>query len=142
MPGKSKTEADGIQTGRKNMMTKGKNYLWVSVYRNNLGDCTGGGVSSRVSEPTLFFNCTREEAIHYCEEKGVNPDDQLILVKRQLWGEDHFYAEPLVKPANAGQCNQMFGGNYIMTSDSRFPHQNGLRTAYPIPVHDRFEVCL
>lgn len=123
-------------------MTIGKNYLWVSVYRNNLGDCTGGGVSSRVSEPTLFFNCTREEAIHYCEEKGVNPDDQLILVKRQLWGEDHFYAEPLVKPANAGQCNQMFGGNYIMTSDSRFPHQNGLRTAYPIPVHDRFEVCL
>jgi len=123
------------------MLTIGKQYLWVSVYRSPLGDCTGGGVTSRVSETTLFFNCTREEAIEYCKKEGINPENQLFLVKRQLWGEDHFYAEPLVKPADAGHCNQMFGGNYIMTSDSRFPHQNGLTTAYPIPVHDRFEYC-
>lgn len=123
------------------MMTIGKHYLWVNVYRDNLGDCTGGGLTSRVNDPTLFFNCTREETIEYCKENGINPENQLFLIERQLWGEDHFYAEPLVKPANAGRYNQMFGGNYIMTSDGRFPHQNGLKTAYPIPVHDRFEVC-
>jgi len=120
------------------MMKTGLNYLSVSVYRNDLGDCTRGGVSSRVSSPLLFFDCTREEAVKYCKESGRNPEDQLFLVRRQLWGEDHYIAEPLVKPAYG---NQMFGGNYIMTSDSRFPHQNGLRTAYPIPVHDRFETC-
>ena len=123
------------------MMKIGINYLLTFVYRNSLGDATGGGITSRVTAPTLFYNCTREAAIEYCKGKGINPGDQLFLVKRQLWGEDHYYAEPLVKPANAGQCNQMFGGNYIMTSDGRFPHQNGLKTAYPIPVHDRFEVC-
>lgn len=122
-------------------MKIGIHYLSVSVYRFPLGECTGGGVTSRVTSPTLFFDCTREDAIKHCAEHNMNPDDQLILVKRQLWGEDHFFAEPLVKPANAGHCNQMFGGNYIMTSDSRFPHQNGLTTAYPIPVHDRFEYC-
>lgn len=123
------------------MLQLGENYLLVFVYRNNLGDCTGGGVSSRVSDPTLFFDCTREDAIEWCKENGVNPENQLFLVKCQLWGEDHFFAEPLVKPAHAGRCNQMFGGNYIMTPDSRFPHQNGLMTAYPIPVHDRFATC-
>ena len=124
------------------MLTFGRQYIGVGVYRFNHGDCTGGGVSSRVTDPTLFFDCTREQAMEHCKETHMNPEDQLLLVKRQLWGEDHYYAEPLVKPADAGRCNQMFGGNYIMTSDSRFPRQNGLRTAYPIPVHDRFETCL
>lgn len=32
-----------------------------------------------------------------------------------------------------GSFNRMFGGNYISTSDSRFPCD------YPIPVHDRYE---
>lgn len=121
------------------MITIGKNFLWISVYRNNLGDCTGGGLTSRVSDLTVFFDCTREAAIEYCMENDINPEEQLFLVKRQLWKEDHFYAEPLVKPANAEKCNQVFGGNYIMTSDGRFPRQNGLTTAYPIPVHDRYE---
>ena len=111
----------------------------VFVYRNNLGDCTGGGITSRVDNCTLFFDCSKEEALDYCKENHENPEDQLYLVKRQLWGEDHYFAEPLVKPADASQCVQQFGGNYIMTSDGRFPHQNGLVTAYPIPVHDRFE---
>lgn len=123
------------------MMKIGTHYLNVSVYRSSLGDCTGGGISSRVTFPTLFFNCTRDMALKYCQDNGINPDDQLFLVERKLWGEDHFFAEPLVKPENASKCNQMFGGNYVMTSDSRFPHQNGLVTAYPIPVHDRFEHC-
>lgn len=121
------------------MLIIGKNYLWVEIFRSPLGDCTGGGITSRVTTSTLFFDCSKEEALDYCKENHKNPEDQLYLVKRQLWGEDHYFAEPLVKPANAGRCNQMFGGNYIMTSDGRFPHQNGLKTAYPIPVHDRFE---
>ena len=123
------------------MLSYGTHLLSVYVFRCSLGDCTGDGLTSRVNNPMLFFNCSREMAIKYCEEKDMNPKDQLFLINRKLWGEDHFFAEPLVKPENAGSCNQMFGGNYIMTSDSRFPHQNGLTCAYPIPVHDRFEHC-
>lgn len=122
-------------------MTIGKNYLTVFVYRNNLADGTGGGLTSRVNTPTLFFNCTREKALEHCRNNGIDPEKQLFLIRRQLWGEDHYFAEPLVKPSDASQCNQQFGGNYIMTSDDRFPHQNGLICAYPIPVHDRYEHC-
>ncbi len=117
----------------------GINYLTVYVYRDDLGDCTNGGITSRVNHPTLFFDCTKDAAIDYCKLNNINVNDQLYLVKRKLWNEDHFYAEPLVKPIEAEHCNQVFGGNYIMTCDGRFPRQNGLTTAYPIPVHDRFE---
>jgi hypothetical protein len=41
---------------------------------------------------------------------------------------------PMAVPAHAPPgCYPMFGGNYISTSDSRFPSDQ------PIPVHDRFE---
>ena len=43
----------------------------------------------------------------------------------------YVHAEPVDKPE--GKVGPMFGGNFIYTSDSRFPND------YPIPVHDRFE---
>ena len=59
------------------------------------------------------------------------PDNELVLVERQLFGEEAWYAVP----AGIYKSNKhsMFGGNFIHTSDSRFPGRA------PIPVHDRVE---
>lgn len=108
-----------------------------SVLRNaELGDCTGHGLSSRVTRTKLFWDCTKEEAIDWCMKNHEAPDLQMYLVKRDLWGEDHSYAEPLVKPDNA---NQMFGGNFLYTSNGNSYHFDGEKCTRPIPIHDRFE---
>ncbi len=108
-----------------------------SILRNvDLGDCTAHGLSSKVTSVILFWDCSREEAINYCYEKNINPELQMYLNKRDLWGEDHSYAEPLVKPVGK---NQVFGGNFIYTSDSGSYHFGNEKCVRPIPVHDRFE---
>lgn len=112
-----------------------KTLVWV--YRDALRDCTNGGVTSRHDEMTFFWNCSREEAKAYCDEKGIDKDSCLILIKRNLWGEDHSYAEPLIKPKN--KIGGMFGGNFIFTSDDNFYKLHGLTSGSPISVHDRFE---
>jgi len=110
----------------------------VGVLRNSsIGDCTGHGVTSRHDNVMLFWNCKREEAIAYCDEKGIDKDACLWLQERDLWGEDHSYARPLVH--QPGKCGPMFGGNFIYTSDDNFPKLHGLRTNTPIAVHDRYE---
>lgn len=112
------------------------NHTLVFVHRNSLGDCTCNGLSSKVTQGQLFWNCTREDAINYCEENMINPKYQFFLVNRTLWGEDHSYVEPLIKPNHK---NQMFGGNFVYTSSDNFYKLGGLKTGLPIPVHDRFE---
>ena len=107
-----------------------------SILRNaDLGDCTGGGLSSKVTSCEMFWDCTRDEAINYCYEYKMNPKLQMFLYKRDLWCEDHSYAEPLMKPEGK---NQVFGGNY-MVSDSVGYHFGNEKTVRPIPIHDRFE---
>ena len=92
------------------------------VFRNNLGDATNWGLTSREDVITL----------HYGE---INPDevgdDDLVLIERVLWGEQSNYAMPgdIFK---SGRC-PMFGGNFVYTSDDRFPSDA------PIKVFDRLE---
>ena len=92
------------------------------VFRNNLGDATNWGLTSREDVITL----------HYGE---INPDevgdDDLVLIERVLWGEQANYAMPgdIFK---SGRC-PMFGGNFVYTSDDRFPSDA------PIKVFDRLE---
>lgn len=118
-------------------------FLSVEVYRHNttLGgimyDCTNGGITSRHDSLFLFWDCDRNAAKKYCEEKGIDTDKCLILIKRELWGENHSYAEPLIRPEN--KVGGMMGGNFVYTCDSRLYKLNGLTCATPIPVHDRFE---
>lgn len=113
------------------------NHTLVYVYRDAcLGDCTGNGLSSRINKGILFWNCTSQEATKYCVDNGIDPSLQFILVNRNLWNEDHSYVEPLVKPTRK---NQMFGGNFVYTSDGNFYKMGGLKTGSPIPIHDRFE---
>jgi hypothetical protein len=115
-------------------------YIWVSVLvcRQNFKegcDCTAGGLTSQVDNADLYCDCTREEAIEHCRKRGKDPDKQLILVRRQLFGNNADYVEPLTKPE--GKWN-MFGGNYVVTSDSRYREFTGSNR--PLPVFDRFEL--
>ena len=59
------------------------------------------------------------------------PDDELVLIERVLWGKQKNYAVP-ASIAKSGR-HSMAGGNWIYTSDSRFPSDA------PISVHDRVE---
>lgn len=109
--------------------------LLTFVFRRGTGeDCTNNGLSATHDDFVLLYDCTIEEANQYCEENGFDKDEYLYLNKRHLFGHESFYAEPLVKKPDH---IQMFGGNFIYTSDSRFPKVNG--THAPIKIFDRFE---
>lgn len=113
-----------------------KNCLY-NVLRNADGtDCTAHGLSSKVVTASLFWDCTKDEAIAYCEEHDIDPRLQFYLVKRDLWGEDHSYAEPLVLPTGK---HIMFGGNFLYTSNGNGFHFRGIRCNMPIAIHDRIE---
>lgn len=112
---------------------------FYEVYRcadTRLGEHSLHGLSSRVVSGYMFFDCTRDEAIEYCLNNKIEPSEQFFLHKRELWGEDHSFAEPLIKPTDKMQC---FGGNFIFTSNGNGYRYEGEKCNRPIPVHDRFE---
>lgn len=96
------------------------------VLRNSMGDSTNNGLSSREDSIILHHGDGVDLA-----DLTLIPDDELVLVERQLFGKPAWYAKPagLLK----SQTHTMFGGNFIHTSDSRFP------SSAPIAVHDRVE---
>ena len=102
-----------------------KKGLLVFVYRNTLGDCTADGVTSKLDKMVLL------DVPNTPFEPKDDQSDALVLVKRELFGKEYIHAEPVHK--KPGMVGPMFGGNFIYSSDSRFPSK------YPIPVHDRFE---
>lgn len=102
--------------------------LSVSVYRSHGQDCTGGGVTADKQSVILI-----DENGGDLEAPFTGDETNTVILKRKSsyrWG-DYLYAEPLTKPKNC--AGPMMGGNFIYSSDSRFPSK------YPIPVHDRFE---
>ena len=112
------------------------NRLFVTIFRPaGFPDCTGNGLSSKVNSAFLFFDCTAIDAIMWCKKHEKDPSKQFFLKKRDLWGEDHSYAEPLIKPNDKAQ---LFGGNFLYTSDSNMYKTGGIYKV-PIPIHDRFE---
>ena len=104
--------------------------LLVHVLRDASGtDCTNDGVSSRFTK----FVLTGEGIVELFAPTADAPE--LRLVRRELstgrpYGS-RFYLH--AEPPDKGGRWAMFGGNFVTTSDSRFPSD------YPIPVHDRFE---
>jgi hypothetical protein len=102
--------------------------LLVDVLRCADGrDCTAGGVTSRVTKAVLVEDD--------CELGPFEPDERapaLRFVVRNVRGRRCVHAEPIDQPIE-GKVGPMFGGNYVTSSDGRFPSD------YPIPVHDRFE---
>lgn len=102
-------------------MNKG---LHLYIYRDDLGDCTNGGISSQVKNITVT-----------AFDGPFEPDEnapEFKLVKRFLFGRDYYHLEP-VKPCPSNHVGYMMGGNFAYTSDSRFPFD------YPLPIHDRSE---
>ena len=102
-----------------------KQGLSVSVlrFRNGAVDCTMGGPSSRHDEFVLIDEDVKAP-FEVCDERP-----EINLIRRVIGGKPYVHAVP----ASLKGKQVMFGGNYITTSDSRFPNQ------YPIPVHDRVE---
>jgi len=101
-----------------------KKGLLVFVLRT-VSDSTNGGVTSKYDK----FVLTGEGVPEIFAPSADSPE--LRLVKRNIGGKPYLHAEPTVD--RPGMIGGMAGGNYITTSDSRFPSQ------YPISVHDRYE---
>ena len=103
--------------------------LPVYVLRSSLGDCTNGGISAEYQRLSLITEDGWDDV----------PDDDprlLKLISRDFHGRKAPYlvAVPVNPGLPAGKTiGPMFGGNFIWTSDSRFPGD------YPIPIHDRWE---
>ena len=103
-----------------------KTGLLVSVYKTNrLSDCTNGGLTSKFDQ----FILTGEGIKGPFEPSERTPE--LKLVRRNIYGKEYIHAEPVDRP-DSGNVGYMAGGNFIYTSDSRFP-------TYPVSVHDRQE---
>lgn len=101
------------------------NKVSTYVYKNTLGDCTNNGLTSKHDNLDLYYGQLDNEAIDKLAEES------LILIERVLWGKQANYAVP-VEIYKSGR-HSMAGGNFIYTSDSRFPSDS------PISVHDRVE---
>ena len=99
------------------------NSILTFVLRNSLGDSTNNGLTSK--EDTIV--------LHHGPGIDIDmiPDNELILIERNLFGKKANFAVP-ASIARSGR-HSMFGGNWIHTSDSRFPSDA------PISVHDRIE---
>lgn len=95
--------------------------LLVSILKSD-SDCTNNGVSSTSNNATLIWDESDEEI------KNNMPKGGCILVLTKGLGTRKYMAVPLGEKRWA-----MFGGNFIYTSDSRFPSDQ------PIHIHDRFE---
>ena len=106
-----------------------KKTLPVQVYRCGFTDCTNGGISSRCH--TLYLE--HPGGFHEVEDD----DPRLIrIVERTFgWRDTPYLHVEQVSPSvtTLHKVGPMFGGNFVYTSDSRFPSD------YPIPIHDRFE---
>lgn len=102
--------------------------LRVSILKNaELGDCTNGGISATRKSLTLV-------GPDIPEIFEATPDaPAVVIIGRIIGGRLYNHAEPL-EPVPAGHNGYMAGGNFIHTSDSRFPSD------YPLSLHDRTEV--
>lgn len=96
--------------------------ILVTVYRNPDADCTNGGVSSHYQQFVLIGEGIRG----VLRPSERNPALLLQDVRGNL------RATP-VAGEGVVHIGGMFGGNFIYSSDSRFP------SSQPIKIFDRFE---
>lgn len=110
------------------------NSILTFTLRHSLGDCTNNGLTSEKDSIELYYGSDLTEAINSVKTQGILdtlPEDSLVLIERNLFGKPANYAVP-VSILKKGQMS-MAGGNWVYTSDSRFPHSG------PLSVHDRVE---
>lgn len=99
--------------------------LGIYVYRNGLGDCTNGGVSSIYKDLLLV-----------CEDGNIDIDennlpDNLVVIAEGFRG--HKYIRPYKEAEHIGW---MSGGNLGYSCDARFRRIS----EYPLCIHDRQEI--
>ena len=98
--------------------------LPVNVYYNDhFRRCANDGVTETCE--TLYL--VIPEGWYSLEES----DPRLLRIVEHRG--KYMHAEPINPGDTSGCVGPMFGGNFVYTSDSRFPNK------YPIPVHDRYE---
>jgi len=100
--------------------------------RNSLGDSTNNGLSSKVTHAYLVWDIDPIDQDQILEdfynEKG---EDFFVIKERTIFGKYSMIAVPY-SIYKSGR-HSMFGGNFLYTSDSRFPSE------HPIAIHDRVE---
>lgn len=93
------------------------------IYRWSLGECSNGGISSRVNAVTVVGpNVPRVTE--------ATPDAPAVELTETVPG--YVVAQPV---EHSGGVGPMAGGTFVYSSDSRFP------VKHPIPLHDRFETA-
>lgn len=97
--------------------------MTVEIYRRAGGiDCTNYGISSRVDKFTLIGPDIPEL---------ISPSKSapaIKIVEKEAFQRQYQSAYP-----DGYENKAMFGGNFIYSSDSRFPYP------YPVKIHDRIE---
>lgn len=99
--------------------------LFASIYKDG-GDCTNDGLSSKHDRCTVIWGESVEEI------KRNMPDSECVFVIVPGHCKGYQRAIPLKQYLDDRKW-VMFGGNFVYTSDSRFPSE------YPIKIHDRYE---
>ena len=101
-------------------------------------DPTNGGISGRLDHIYVFSaDSTNGEIAAWCLKNRVRPSEVFRLNKRMLWGEKHYFIDPVKKPRWV--IGPMFGGNFADTSNGTWADILGERCGRPVPIHDRFE---
>ena len=100
--------------------------LPVNVYKKvKGGDSTANGLTSHKTDLMLVFDGVQSP---FTVQEG---EDYLVLKTKSFRGKKYKYCVP--KSILDSGNHSMFGGNFVYSSDSRFPND------YPLPVHDRVE---
>lgn len=108
--------------------------LTVFVYRSIGGDCTMEGITSKHDMLTLVRDYTDEDLDELRQSEEAHKI--LLLEKRELFNKPLWLCIPLIEKPN---CHRMMGGNYVVTSDSRYKDFTPFKLGFPLPVHDRYE---
>lgn len=109
--------------------------LYCRILRDADGsDCTLGGISSQVDHIYAYYN---EADLFEFPKLPEQMDEVALVIKADwiLW--DKKVLRAFVVKNGKIEKGGMFGGNFIYTSDSRFPTLGDF--AQPIQIHDRFE---
>lgn len=104
--------------------------LHASIFRNDLGDCTNGGISSKANRVTI---------VNADGPFSPSEDAPAVMIIDHPAGPQYLpIAVPCEGSGTAGdpyrpQVGGMAGGNFVFTSDSRMDPR------HPVSLHDRFE---
>lgn len=115
--------------------------MLLFVYRPAGGDCTNGGVTSRVTKVIVtHVQDERSEPVLVPDSMRIFPPTgeapAMKLVIRTIFKRTCLHLEPVGRPP-AGHLGWMAGGNCASTSDSRWIQLAG-GTDY-VSIHDRSE---